>query len=118
MYFGSPVIACNQSMTYPGPFTPLRLTSRTRTCVICIDFARPAIVCPCWRMRRVIWLPVSACIWAFLVAVKPTHLLTYCEVLERICVPDGLSVELMLDVAAVKFRHDEKGVRALCNVIS
>ena len=56
--------------------------------------------------------------FASLVAVEPTHLLTYCEVLERICVPDGLSVELMLDIAAIKFRHDEKGMRALCNVIS
>ena len=48
---------------------------------------------------------------ASLVAVEPMHLLTYCEVLERVCVSDGLSVEFMLDIAAIEFRHDEKGVR-------
>ena len=41
-----------------------------------------------------------------LVAVGPTHLLTYSAVLERVWVSDGLSVELMLDIAAIEFRHD------------
>jgi hypothetical protein len=53
-----------------------------------------------------------------LVFVEPAHLLTYCEVLERVCVSDGLSIELMLDIAAIEFRHDEKGVRAFCNMSS
>jgi hypothetical protein len=33
-----------------------------------------------------------------LVAVEPTHLLTDCEALERVCVSDGLSIELWLNI--------------------
>jgi hypothetical protein len=53
---------------------------------------------------------------AFLVIVEPMHLLTYCEVLEGVCVSDGLLIELILGIAAIEFRHDEKGVRAFCNI--